>query len=637
MKKIISLICVFILALTSLVGCGDNNTGNKTDNGSTDNNDTQQQQQSEQNGPSYTVEEIKAIPEIKPDITEATDYKTELWVAVEIPFTATANVKSINDAEIDVTFKNRETGTTLVMPGFWDGGKKWAVRFAPTEYGVWDYSVKESADGSVKLGLDGTKGTLAANSYKGDLEIYQRGFVTAKKDTRYFVYADGTPFFYLGDTHWAMIQEEYDSAGKYNCGINTDSHFKYIVDKRVSQKFTVYQSEPIGHSYNVQDGNVSSGDISGFQRFDKYFQYIAEKGLVHANAELIFPSEITSVDCKFVQNIRALTRFWVARYAAYPVMWTLGQEVDNDFFGNSNYDALNNPYIKMCEYIYEFDPYKSPISGHQENTLLTGARGVITCYDYGTSDRENAKGSKSVNQGSAFNFVTGHTWYAVQWRPDIDRQYQFEMPKDFWENGLGKVAINYETRYDYLYTKEFGARANGWISFLCGMYGYGYGAADIWCYLSTYSFDQDHSDGVDTVTKEDKQEMKWGKAVLLATGDQLTYMRGFLTSAGWYKLVPEFDYNEYFNATNDKSYYVVAHDGNDTYVGYFYNKTTDVAGNFAKLDGNATYTAQWFDPRTGKYTLISTSIKPEAKDSDFIYQVPEKPVADDMAILLTKN
>jgi len=44
------------------------------------------------------------------------------WVSTEISFTAKKAINNIHEAEIDVTFKNVESGTTILMPAFWDGG-----------------------------------------------------------------------------------------------------------------------------------------------------------------------------------------------------------------------------------------------------------------------------------------------------------------------------------------------------------------------------------------------------------------------------------------------------------------------------------------------------------------------------------
>ena len=63
---------------------------------------------------------------------------------------------------------------------------------------------------------------------------------------------DSTPFFYLGDTHWNIPANSYEN-------------FKTIIDKRVEQKFTVIQSEPLGTGYTLSNG-FSASDLLGFAR-----------------------------------------------------------------------------------------------------------------------------------------------------------------------------------------------------------------------------------------------------------------------------------------------------------------------------------------------------------------------------------
>jgi hypothetical protein len=249
------------------------------------------------------------------------------------------------------------------------------------------------------------------------------------------MYDDGTPFFYLGDTHWLMFKEEFDEKGSHAVDIETDSHFKYIVDKRVEQKFTVYQSEPIDHKYNIFDG-IDEEDIKEFQRFDKYFQYIASKGLVHANAQLIFPKTIREpfYDEEF---LRTVTRFWVARYASYPVLWTLGQEVDSHFYGFiPGLTIENNPYRNMCRFLYAFDPYRHPITGHQENAMRTGALGNA---EYDNTEYEAIPKTPAIKYSgkSAFYGMKEHTWWGIQWRNLVNKQYNFNIPKDGWMFGMG--------------------------------------------------------------------------------------------------------------------------------------------------------------------------------------------------------
>jgi len=542
--------------------------------------------------------------------------QVQKWMSIEIPFEPKAEIHNIEEALMDVTFVNRDTKKELKMPAFWDIDK-WYVRFAPNELGIWDYTV--TCSGKVDIGLNGVKGELECIPYTGEYEIYKRGFVKTIPDTRYFVYDDGTPFFYLGDTHWTMPMEEIDEAGPHAYGIETDSHFKYIVDVRVAQGFTVYQSEPIGHSYNIMDG-IDEKDVLGFRHMDRYFKYIAEKGLLHANAQLIFPGEVKEpmFDDNFVYHV---TRYWVARYASYPVLWTLGQEIDASFFNKCGMTPENNPYKVMCKYIYELDPYQHPCTGHQENAAICGAKGgsVAECWGY-----------TMTSKPSSFYGMKEHTWWGVQWRPEVNKQHVFSIPKDYWFNGEGKVSINYETRYDYLYTKNFGARANGYISILNGMFGYGYGCADMWYYNGRYSFNEDTSDGVDNVTRFEK-EVPWGLMLKMPINEQLTYMRNFFEGFDWWKLVPDFDSKEYYRNTRDDVFYTAAHINSDLYVVYYYNRNNNCDGVLNKLE-NVPYIAQWFDPQTGEYTDIA-----EFTPYDGHFAITTKPSRFDLILIVKKK
>ncbi len=609
MKKLFAVICTLLILASVFAGC----------------------EQTPSTGSTATPVPTPVATEPPQDITEKTDYVTERWVAVEIPFTANTKVQNTSSTQLDVVFTNRSTGTTMTMPGFWDGAADWKVRFAPTECGIWDYATKTTGD---DIGINDIKGTIACNAYKGDKDIYKHGFVKTDPEKRYFVYADGTPFFYLGDTHWNMVTEEFDKAGPNAGDIQTDSHFKYIVDRRVEQGFTVYQSEPIGFTYNVTDGKISASDVKGFQIFDKYFKYIADAGLVHANAQLVFPSNVNE---KFNENLEELTRYWIARYGAYPVMWTLGQEVD-DAANMGKFPMLSLVYVNMISIINEIDPYKSPASAHQLNAASVGCKGgvAVASIDGGYNRIDpTATARKSKTRMSAFIGAVGHTWWASQWRPVVHDQYNFGIPKDYWENGSGKPIVDYEARYHYLYGGDFCMRAQAWIAYLSGMYGHAYGGADMWLYQGRYATDEDAFDGIETITVNQKIEMKWSDLINAPISNELTYLRGFMESVGWWNLIPDFDYGNAFKPVEGKEgFYAAAHTGDEVYVVYLYNKSVGSAGKLVNMDKNATYIAQWFDTRTGEYSLIDMNLKADANGE---YDIPQKPVADDMVLLVTKK
>ncbi|MFA6397199.1 MAG: DUF5060 domain-containing protein, partial [Sulfurimonas sp.] len=351
------------------------------------------------------------------------------WMVTELTFTSSKTyVSSFDEVDLDVIFIHN-SGAALKIPAFWDNGNTWKVRFAPTLAGNWTY--KTVCSDTLNTGLNNITGDLTCSEYKGDLDIYKHGFIKTSVETRYFIYDDGTPFFYLGDTQW-------------NLPANSFTNFKTIIDKRIEQGFTVCQSEPIGAKYDLSDG-LTDGDFLGFNDLDKRFKYIADKGLVHANSQLFFASELGFNRAKYSDfYLEKLCRYWVARFSAYPVMWTTAQESDNDFYHgrlnaagsdeNPYFDSSTNPWKLVANYVYKYDAYKHPQTAQMEYVSYTSA------------------------SNSSFKDLPGHSWYAVQWAPTKNGQLDFNTPKDFLNNGQGKPAPNYEGLYDHLWTLEFGAR-----------------------------------------------------------------------------------------------------------------------------------------------------------------------------------
>jgi len=533
------------------------------------------------------------------------------WLVKEFFFVSAKTYKNgFSDVNLDVVFSH-SNGIKFRVPAFWDGGNIWKVRFAPTQVGEWTY--RTVCSDSANHSLHNQTGVLLCSKYRGTLDIYKHGFVKTLPDIKYLVYDDDTPFFYLGDTHWNMPAEQLESSSDKTIS----SQFRYLVDKRIQQGFTVYQSEPLAAKYNLRNG-VSEDDLAGFRDLDAKFKYIAEKGLVHANAELFFPTELGEWRRDYSDKyLELLCRYWVARFGAYPVLWTTAQECDNDYYHdrilengvnmNPYFDKDTNPWKMVAEFIHRYDAYKHPLSAHQEYASI-GGQGTIAST-------------------SSFRNLPSHSWFAAQWSPAKNAQLDFNIPRDFLINGQGKPAINYEGSYDHLWTNEFGARMQGWTAYLNGMFGIGYGAEDIWYYNSKFDIDKASVISGITITVDEKK-IKWPESVELPSAYQMNYLHQFFKNMEWWKLTPRFDDATYFN--NDSSFYSLASVGRDCYVIYFYNKSL----NTGTLKGveNKKYVAKWFNPRTG---LFKESEIVKVKSNDYI--IGNKPDENDWVLLIQKN
>ncbi len=535
---------------------------------------------------------------------------TQIWVASELAFQSAGSYENpFYDVEFDFVFTHRQSGTTYKVPAFWNGGQNFIVRYALTKRGLWDFTVECSDESNP---LNGLTGTVACMNYDGEHEIYKRGFLKAEQ--RYFTYADGTPFFYLGDTHWHMALEEIDTKEKFEDG-TVASRFEYTLMRRKELGFTVIQSEPLG----VYDGDNSyfkrifteefgEEQLARFQQYDKYFKLIAEMGFVHANAQFSYPTALgDAMHLISDEDLARLCRYWVARYSAYPVLWTLSQECDNDYYygttGQFIFTAETNPWKKVAEYMHAYDPYQHPLSAHQENS------------------------GNTLASNSAFRSVEGHNWWAAQINYDWSGGTQFDAYKNYWEYGAGKPGIEYEGRYDHFWTGTWGARLQGWLAFLNGMYGYGYGSAKIWSANETPgiwagAIQNSVSDGLETLTYED-MDITWQESLALPAAQQMGYMKQFFSEYEWWKLEPCFDSEEYYRSDlgskGDANRYSAAHIGDTVYIAYFYNVGRDT-GAFKQLQ-EGRYVCTWFDPCTG----ASREPYRVNVDSSGILEIGEKP------------
>ncbi len=558
--------------------------------------------------------------------------KVEQWVAAEMAFTSlTAYEDPLYDAELDVVFTNVDTGTSFTMPAFWDGGTTWKVRYALTELGKWTWTTVCTDEANT--GLHGQSGELACVAYGGELDIYKHGFIKTEAGTRYFMYADGTPFFYLGDTHWTLPLESIDSInpeeglGEYisisqetadQYGIT--SMFKHIMDYRAEQGFTVIQSQQLG-IYNGVSGNSWLGDAEGtifthgvndmilakFQELDRYFAYIAEKGFVHAHTQFSYPEELIEIYLEGgidEATIDTLCRYWVARYAAYPVMWTTAQEADHSYGGYNGCTPETNPWPMVMQSIAKYDPYDHPSSCHMQNTGWTPFDEFI------------------------FDDLPEYTWYAAQFHisaPD-GQKLNFSMMEELWNRSEAKPVVYYEGKYDH---HRFGTKMSGmqgWLAYLNGQFGHGYGSTPLWSLFWVGT--NPNGTGSDD-WEQFSTGLSWVEGLYSDASAQLSYMKSFLECYEWWKLTPCFNSprgnsDGYFSQISPC--YTVAHDGNKLYIGYFYGTKKLASGTFQQME-NADYEIVWMNCTTGEYTepVIVTI-------TDGTYRIPQKPTQDDWVI-----
>jgi hypothetical protein len=126
-----------------------------------------------------------------------------VWEKQELTFTA---ARAYSNAYLEAVVWVDLTGPHFQkrVYGFWDGGQTFRVRLVATEAGRWTW---KSGSNPEDPGLSGRSGSFEAVAWSDAEKAanpLRRGFLRATANHHALEHADGTPFFALGDTWWAL-------------------------------------------------------------------------------------------------------------------------------------------------------------------------------------------------------------------------------------------------------------------------------------------------------------------------------------------------------------------------------------------------------------------------------------------------
>jgi hypothetical protein len=258
-----------------------------------------------------------------------------------------------NEVEVDVVFSC--DGESWRVPMFWRGGHRWTVRFAPPHPGLYRYHL-ESTDPD-NPDLNAHAGSVTFSAYTGDNELLRRGPLRVSANRRHFVHANGTPFYWLGDTWWMGLSDRLSWEG-----------FMELTQDRRAKGFTVVQLVaglvpheevcPIDPGCHNEGGAVWDPQFHQinprfFDCADRRIDYLIQQGLVPA----IVGAWSHVLEQMGPTKMKKHWRNLIARYGAYPVFWICGGEV------------LDPPdhagWTDVTRYIRNTDPYHHPVTAHE--------------------------------------------------------------------------------------------------------------------------------------------------------------------------------------------------------------------------------------------------------------------------------
>jgi hypothetical protein len=241
------------------------------------------------------------------------------WSPVEVALSADERPPNpYTDVAVTATFEH-ESGDTHETPGFWDGDATWKVRFSPPKPGRWEFEI----DAGGEVDVPAEEGSFEASSYAGDNPVKEHGFLTVADDGRSFEHADGTPFFWLGDTAWPAGAKA------------TSDEWERYLDRRVAQGFNVVQvntlpqwdaSRPRGRYPFGEEWDLESPDPGYFRALDDLVAAAHERGVVPAlvavwrnyvadDRDPTFPKTFTP------EQAARYACYLGARYGAYGATW----------------------------------------------------------------------------------------------------------------------------------------------------------------------------------------------------------------------------------------------------------------------------------------------------------------------------
>ncbi len=524
-------------------------------------------------------------------------FKAPKYQRVNIPLTATGEYKNpFKETEVyaDFTFSD---GTVIRQYGFWKGGSDWCIRFAPIKEGNWTFKTV-----SKDAGLNNIEGTVECTENEMRHDVDKHGWVKLEKDTRYFLYEDNTPFFWLGDTHWQAPDYERIHQCNYP-GCTCGNQFKHVVDDRIKKGFTVYQtyfssgrntSEPEKEVLPWWSEPYEVINPEAFEKADYMFEYLDSVGFEIALGVGLHSQTYTQMKGN-EEAMFLITKYIVARYSAYPIIWITGQEIIS--FHQPSIDL----WLKVGALIGELDGYKHPLGAHM--------------YPL---DAEHPS-VKDLGE------KPWHQYYLLQAGHGAAARFKDRFfYKTYYDLSNKKIYLEGECQYeDIYYSKQNDAshnRKGAWQAMLSGSSGFTYGVTGVWA----LSWGGGEKSPFDSYNPE-----PWYIGVDKHGSLELKYMKEFFTKFPFWKLEPLFGDIGCFE---ERKFACAAKMGDEAMIWYFLDEGKS-GGMLRKLLPETKYFGYWFDVITGKYISIGDFVTDESGQAE----LPDRPVARDWAFVATRN
>jgi len=292
--------------------------------------------------------------------------KTHRWEVVDILF----DVKTSAARPFEIDFSARFEGEAerpLTIQGFYDGGKRYVIRFRAPEAGVWRYHVESSHSE-----LNGLSGVVNV----GEAQDGRRGAIEIdREDPRAFRFENGDPYYPIAfECDWLFALDMENPQGiprtrKFvdyvaNNGFNQVilNVFAYDVnwarDPSLPARYDFGKPKMYPFGGDNKSPIHSTLNIEYFQRLDRVIAELDESQVAaHLmiyvwNKQVNWPAAESAEDNRYFDYV-------VKRYQAFPnLIWDISKEA----LGYGHNDV--NYITRRIERLKALDAYRSLVTVH---------------------------------------------------------------------------------------------------------------------------------------------------------------------------------------------------------------------------------------------------------------------------------
>jgi hypothetical protein len=504
-----------------------------------------------------------------------------------------------NQLELDAVIVT-PAGREERVPAFWAGGSTWRVRYAPPAPGT--YKIHSVCSDTANKDLHQVTSVLKAEAYTGSNPHYKNGVLQIAQDKRHFEHADGTPFFWLGDTWWMGLCKR----------MRWPDDFQTLVADRALKGFTMVQIVaglyPDMEPYDPRGANEAGYpwepdyariNPAYFDMADVRIQYLADHGL----AACIVGFWGYFIPRMGMAKVKQHWRYLVARWSAYPVVWCLAGEGTMPYYlsktKQQDAEVQKHGLTELARYVHSIDAHHHPITIHPSRSarLCVDDPSVLDfdMLQTGHNDRQSVPNTIETVQTSLA---------ASPQMPVLIGEVCYE--------GIQEASRQEVQRFMF------------WSALLSGTGGHTYGANGIW-QVNTPSkpyglSPHGHSWGGPA----------WNVAAQLPGSGQLGMAKKLLTRYSWWKLQPKPELIEPHWSKGNYWQPFAAEVPGEVVIAFLPDFTNPAV--FHNL-ASGSHKAFFFNPATGEELAIGDV----AAEADGSWKVPEVPIFQDWVVVLERK